>query len=125
MVNANRQVPFGGSFSTTSIIMLMAGLLILLGIVFQLGELGYGHINPANLWFVSVVTQSAWNLLGAAHEWAGSRGDPALVAARTRECRTRDSVCCNGDGIEIAGTIRELQWQLESPIREEAFSSES
>lgn len=63
MVNANRQVPFGGSFSTTSIVMLMAGLLILLGIVFQLGELGYGHMNPANLWFVSVVTQSAWNLL--------------------------------------------------------------
>jgi hypothetical protein len=63
MVNTNRQVSFGGSFSTTSITLLIAALLILLGIVFQLGELGYGHVSPANYWFVSMITQSAWNLL--------------------------------------------------------------
>jgi hypothetical protein len=63
MVNANRQVSFDGSFSTTSITMLVAALLILLGIVFQLGELGYGHVSPSNYWFVSMITQSAWNLL--------------------------------------------------------------
>jgi hypothetical protein len=60
MVNENRQLSFGGTFSATAVTMLIAGLLILLGIVFQLGELGYGHIN--NLWFVSVMTESAWNL---------------------------------------------------------------
>ena len=40
-----------------------ASILILLGIVFQLGELGYGHVSPANYWFVSMITQSAWTLL--------------------------------------------------------------
>jgi hypothetical protein len=63
MVNENRQLSFGGPLSTTSITMLIAGLLILLGIVFQLGELGYGHINGHSLWFVSMVTEGAWNLL--------------------------------------------------------------
>jgi hypothetical protein len=62
MVNDNRQLSLGGTFSATSITMLIAGLLILLGIVFQLGELGYGHINGHSLWFVSMVTESAWNL---------------------------------------------------------------
>jgi hypothetical protein len=63
MVNTNRQASFGGSLSTTSITMVIAALLILVGIVFQLGELGYGHVNPANYWFVSMITQSAWDLL--------------------------------------------------------------
>lgn len=65
MVNENRQISFGSSFSVTTITILVAGLLILLGIVFQLGELGYGHVNAHNLWLVSVVTQSALNLLSA------------------------------------------------------------
>jgi len=63
MVNDNRQLSFGGSLSATSITMVIAGLLILLGIVFQLGEFGYGHISAQNLWLVSVVTQSVWNLI--------------------------------------------------------------
>ncbi|HXW56937.1 MAG TPA: hypothetical protein VEJ67_14395 [Candidatus Cybelea sp.] len=40
-----------------------AGLLILLGTVFQLGELGYGHINADNWWLLSTATQAVWNLL--------------------------------------------------------------
>lgn len=63
MVNENQQLSFGGAFSVTSIAMLIAGVLILLGIVFQLGELGIGHMGAQSLWFVSVVTQSAFNIL--------------------------------------------------------------
>jgi hypothetical protein len=62
MVNAKTRRPFSESFSAKSIA-LVAGLLILSGIVFQLGELGYGHVNPANLWLISVVSESAWNVL--------------------------------------------------------------
>jgi len=62
MVNANRQDHFNESFSAKSM-MIVAALLILLGTVFQLGELGYGHISPDNFWLVSMFTQSVWNLL--------------------------------------------------------------
>ncbi|HUJ32514.1 MAG TPA: hypothetical protein VLY23_14625 [Candidatus Acidoferrum sp.] len=61
MVNENRQAPLSGTFSATSAMMVAAALLILLGIVFQLGELGYGHLQ--NLWFVSMLTQDVWNLV--------------------------------------------------------------
>jgi hypothetical protein len=40
-----------------------AGLLILLGTVFQLGELGYGHIKADNWWLVSTTTQAVWSLV--------------------------------------------------------------
>lgn len=61
MVNANWQSAFNGSLSgaTTAI---MAALLILLGIVLQLGALGYAHISSSNFWLVSMVTEGAWNL---------------------------------------------------------------
>jgi hypothetical protein len=62
MANAERQRGFGDSFSAKTIV-LAAGLLILLGIVLQLGVLGYGHVNASNFWFFSVITESAWNLL--------------------------------------------------------------
>jgi hypothetical protein len=62
MVNANRPNALSGSFSAASMA-LLAGLLILLGIVLQLGELGYGHINTTNFWLITVITQGAWNLL--------------------------------------------------------------
>ena len=62
MVNANRQGAFNGSFFATSIAM-AAGLLILLGVVLQLGELGYGHIDASNFWLISMITQDAWNVV--------------------------------------------------------------
>jgi len=40
-----------------------AGLLILMGIVFQLGELGYSHLSAANLWLAAMISEGAWNLL--------------------------------------------------------------
>jgi len=43
--------------------MLGAGLLILAGIVFQLGALGYGHVQTGSIWIVSTVLESVWNML--------------------------------------------------------------
>lgn len=41
-----------------------ATLLILLGIIFQLGELGYGHLGLGNnLWFFSIMLTDIWNIL--------------------------------------------------------------
>jgi hypothetical protein len=40
-----------------------AGLLILMGIVFQLGELGYSHFSSANFWLAAMITEGVWNLL--------------------------------------------------------------
>jgi hypothetical protein len=40
-----------------------ATLLILLGIVFQLGEFGYGHLRSGNLWFFSTMLTDIWNIL--------------------------------------------------------------
>jgi hypothetical protein len=40
-----------------------AGLLILMGIVFQLGELGYSHFSSANFWLAAMISEGAWNLL--------------------------------------------------------------
>jgi len=62
MVNANRQGAFNESFFATSIAM-AAGLLILVGIVLELVELAYGHINASNFWPLSMIMQGAWNLL--------------------------------------------------------------
>lgn len=62
MVDANRQSDFSESLLVKSM-MVLAGLMILLGIVLQLGQLGFGHINTTNFWLVSMFTQSVWNLL--------------------------------------------------------------
>ncbi len=60
MVNARRRAT-GNSFSAKATV-LGAGLLILLGTVLQLGVLGYDHVRPSNLWFVSVFAQGVWNV---------------------------------------------------------------
>ena len=62
MVNANRQRHFSESLLAKSM-MITAGLLIVLGTVLQFGQLGYGHVSPANFWLVSMFTQSVWNLV--------------------------------------------------------------
>ncbi len=46
-------------------LLLPAAALIFIGSVFQLGMLGYGHINPRDLWPVVMIFQAAWNLLAA------------------------------------------------------------
>ena len=40
-----------------------ASLLILLGIAFQFGELGYGHLRLDNLWLFSMMLADIWNIL--------------------------------------------------------------
>jgi len=40
-----------------------AGLLILVGLVLQLGALGYGHIQPGNIWIASTVVEGVWSML--------------------------------------------------------------
>jgi hypothetical protein len=44
-------------------LLLPAAALIFLGSMFQLGMLGYGHLNPRDLWPALLIVESAWNLL--------------------------------------------------------------
>jgi hypothetical protein len=68
MTKAERQssfgtrVPGGPSVSGEAMLMACAGLLILLGIVFQLAVLGYGHINAGDFWLVSVIATNLWGV---------------------------------------------------------------
>jgi hypothetical protein len=62
MTNANRQFPIEAG-SNTIVMAAAAIVLILLGIVFQLGELGYGHFDPRNYWLFSVFASGIWNML--------------------------------------------------------------
>jgi hypothetical protein len=72
MVNVQRGRAFGESISARTIFP-AAALMILLGIVLQLGVLGYGHINSSNLWLLSTITESVWNVL-AIHSNAPALG---------------------------------------------------
>ena len=42
-----------------------AGLLILVGLVLQLGALGYGHVQPGNIWIASTIAGSVWSMLAS------------------------------------------------------------
>jgi hypothetical protein len=65
MTKAERQSSFEAPVSGAAILMAGAGLLILLGIVFQLAELGYGHINANNFWLFSVLASNVWGMVSA------------------------------------------------------------
>ena len=54
MTNASWQFPLHGS-SHRSAATIAAGLLILVGSMFQLGELGYAHTSVDNLWYIPVL----------------------------------------------------------------------
>ena len=62
MTNAERQHT-AASFSGAAVIVALAGLLILLGVVFQMAQLGYGHVRPDNIWLFSVIASGIWNIL--------------------------------------------------------------
>jgi hypothetical protein len=62
MANAKRQRGFTESIAA-KVTLVAAGLLILFGVVVQLGELGYGHINANNWWVVSTATQALWSVV--------------------------------------------------------------
>ncbi|MGB8494752.1 MAG: hypothetical protein WCE53_10165 [Candidatus Acidiferrum sp.] len=63
MKNANPQSPLALSVSGRIFIMGGAGLLILVGLVLQLGALGYGHAQPGNIWIASTIVGSVWSML--------------------------------------------------------------
>ena len=65
MTKAERQTSYEAPVSGAAILMAGAGLLILLGIVFQLAELGYGHMDSSNWWLLSVLASNLWNVLAA------------------------------------------------------------
>jgi hypothetical protein len=63
MTNANGQSSMTSTLEGVRFPEAGATLLILLGIVFQLGELGYGHLQSGNLWFFSTMLTDIWNIL--------------------------------------------------------------
>ena len=63
MKNANPQSSLALSLSGRIFIMGGAGLLILVGLVLQLGALGYGHAQPGNMWIASTLVGSVWSML--------------------------------------------------------------
>jgi hypothetical protein len=63
MTIVNRQAPLAPSASGRLFIMGGAGLLILVGLVLQLGTLGYGHVQPGNIWIASTIAGSVWSML--------------------------------------------------------------
>jgi hypothetical protein len=63
MTSANGHSPMISLFSSARIPVAGAALLILLGIAFQLGELGYGHLRLDNLWLFSMMVGDIWNIL--------------------------------------------------------------
>lgn len=65
MTNVERRVPSPASTSSAAAT-LGATVLILVGIVFQLCELGYAHLTDSH-WVVSLLLQSLWSL---ANGWA-------------------------------------------------------
>lgn len=63
MTNANRQLPSAQTVSGRIFIVAGAGLLILVGLVLQLGALGYGHVQPGNIWIASTIVERVWGML--------------------------------------------------------------
>jgi hypothetical protein len=63
MANANRQSSMQNSIPGAAIIAAGAGTLILLGIVLQVCELGYGHSGLGGAWLFSVLASGIWNIL--------------------------------------------------------------
>jgi len=63
MTNANRRTQATASISGSAAISAAATVLVLVGIVFQGAELGFGHIVPGNFWLFSVLATNIWNML--------------------------------------------------------------
>ena len=63
MTSANWQAPVALSASGRIFTMGGAGLLILVGLVLQMGALGYGHVQPGNIWIASTIVGSIWSML--------------------------------------------------------------
>ena len=64
MMDAKPQFVSGGR-TLRMALLLPAAALIFLGSVFQLGMLGYGQLNPHDLWPAKMIFQSAWDLFAS------------------------------------------------------------
>jgi hypothetical protein len=49
----------------SAFLMVGSALLVMVGLVLQVGEIGFGHFRVDNLWLVSVVASDLWNLVAA------------------------------------------------------------
>jgi hypothetical protein len=58
-----RQTTINTTLTGSSFLWITSALMILVGVVFQVGELGLSHIRLDNLWLVSVVASDLWNLV--------------------------------------------------------------
>lgn len=63
MSNTNLQAPSALPILGRTLIIGGSGLLILVGLALQLGALGYGHIQPGNIWIASTIVGSVWGML--------------------------------------------------------------
>ncbi len=63
MTDAKPQFVSGRLTLRATLLLLPAAALIFLGSMFQLGMLGYGQLNPRDLWPAVMLVESAWNLL--------------------------------------------------------------
>jgi len=74
-----------GRLTLRAMLLLPAAALIFVGSMFQLSMLGYGQLDPRNLWPALMIVQTAWNLAAAhlnAPEFADlSRFWPLLLVA--------------------------------------------
>jgi len=65
MTNTSRQLPSAPSESKRALPIGGAWVLILVGLLLQIGALGYGHFNLGTMWAASVIGKSAWSMLNS------------------------------------------------------------
>lgn len=63
MASTGRVTAIDTNLTGSSFLWIASALMILVGVIFQVGELGLSHIRLDNLWQVSVVASDLWNLL--------------------------------------------------------------
>lgn len=61
MTQPTRPLPSHDS-SRMNVKTLAAGLLILVGVVFQYLEISYGHAGVENFWYISVILNTVWKM---------------------------------------------------------------
>lgn len=63
MSNSARNGKNSKGAGAAGFLMVVAGLMILLGVVFQLAEFGYGQFVPGEAWLVSLVANQLWSFV--------------------------------------------------------------
>jgi hypothetical protein len=89
---------------------ILAAVLILVGGVFQFGELGFGHSALQNIWLVTVVAPGVWNAVASrlnAPDWQElmrywplglvGTGLSIMLISHYRNRRGGDGQCAQGE----------------------------